>query len=236
MPSDPTAFPEACWGEGVGSEARIGVVVGMRSEAALLPDGLAVGIAAGRWAKAEALAHAMVEDGIQALISIGIAGGLDPSLAPGDVVVGSGVQTAHATYEANSVWKCRLLSAIPLSRAGIIHGLDRAATTPAEKHRLAQGGAMAVDMESGAVAKVAAAAGVPFAVLRVIADPADRALPPSALLGLDVHGDAAAWPVIKSLATRPWDLPGLIRVAVDSQKALTALRDALQIVGPTLGL
>ena len=93
-----------------------------------------------------------------------------------------------------------------------------------------------VDMESGAVAKAARAAGLPFCVIRSVADPASRALPAAALAGLDAEGNARPLAVMAGLLRRPQDLPGLIRVGLDSQRALSALRDFVQVVGPTLGM
>ncbi|WP_239988789.1 phosphorylase family protein [Paramagnetospirillum kuznetsovii] len=219
----------------MGKDARIGVIVGMKSEAALLPDGVAWGCAGAVPAKAEALARSLIEQGAHALISIGIAGGLDPALNPGDMVVGSGVQVDGGVVETDSVWKCRLLSAIPFSRSGLVHGSDTAVGGVRGKRDLFAQGAMIVDMESGAVARVAAKAGVPLAVLRAVADPAGRALPISAMAGLDAEGNPRIAAVLAGLARRPWELPGLIRVGLDSQAALSALRDALKIIGPTFG-
>lgn len=235
MPSD-HAFPEVCWGGGVGKDVQIGVIVGMRSEAALLPPGVAMGCAGAIPAKAEALARQLLDQGAKALISIGIAGGLDPALMPGDVVIGSGVLVDGAVIETDSVWKCRLLSAIPFSRSGLVYGSDCMVGGVAGKRALFQQGAMIVDMESGAVARVAAQAGIPLAVLRIVADPAARALPRSALAGLDAEGNPRIGAVLAGLARRPWELPGLIRVGLDSQAALSALRDALKIIGPTFGV
>lgn len=214
----------------------VGVIVGMKSEAALLPPGTALGCAGAIPAKAEALARMLLDRGATALISLGIAGGLDPDLKPGDMVVGSGVQVDGGVVAADPAWADRLLAAIPLSRSGLVHGSDVAVGGVAGKRALFLSGALIVDMESGAVARVAAKAGVPLAVLRVVADPACRALPRSAMAGLDEDGNPRIGAVLAGLARRPWELPGLIRVGLDSQAALSALRDALQIVGPTFGV
>ncbi len=61
----------------------------------------------------------------------------------------------------------------------------------------AASGALAIDMESAAVAEAAAEAGVPFLVLRVIADPADRAIPPVALHGVAPDGSRRPWAVLR---------------------------------------
>lgn len=235
MPSD-HAFPEACWAPGTNRPGRVGVIVGMTSEGALLPDGIPWAAAGGVTRRVTELAEKLIADGAEGLLSFGIAGGLDPALNPGDIVVGSTVQWDGQAYEADGVWKCRLLSAIPFCRSGVVAAVGRIAATPEAKRALREGGADIVDMESGAMAKVAATAGKPFAVLRAVADPAARGLPRSVFVGLGPDGTPRPWAVMGALLRRPWELPGLIRVGLDSRAALTALGDAVKVVGHSLGV
>ncbi|OAN51356.1 nucleoside phosphorylase [Paramagnetospirillum marisnigri] len=215
----------------------VGVIVGMTSEAALIPPGPKLACAGAVPARAESLAQALLDQGAHALISIGIAGGLDPALEPGAVVVGSGVHVDGAVVACDGAWASRLLSVIPFSRAGLVFGADRVIGGTEAKHRLfTDHGAVIVDMESGAVARVAARAGIPLAVLRTVADPASRSLPRAAMAALDEDGNPRIGAVLAGLARRPWELAGLIRVGLDSRAALSALRDSLKIVGPTLGV
>ena len=83
--------------------------------------------------------------------------------------------------------------------------------------------AAAVDLESGAVARIAATHGMPFAVLRAICDPAERALPPAALAALDARGVIGSWRVIASLAAQPGQLPALLALAADAAAARRSL-------------
>jgi adenosylhomocysteine nucleosidase len=216
---------------------RFGIVVGMKSEAALLPPGLSALCAGGLPHRAEALARVLADGGAEALVSLGIAGGLDPVLKPGAVVIGDGVRGPGWSEACDASWVERLRSLLPRCSSGWIWAAETAASTVSDKQRLYQdSGAVAVDLESGAVARVAAERGLPFAIIRTVADPAERGLPVSALVGLDQEGNARPLAVITALARRPGDLGGLIRVGLDSKAALSALRDALKIVGPTLGL
>lgn len=214
----------------------IAVIVGMASEAALLPPGIPVGAAGGVTRRVTELAERLLAEGAEGLLSFGIAGGLDPALKSGDLVVGRAVQWRGESLDADPAWASRLLAAIPSARAGTIAAVSRIAATPEAKQALYQGGGSVVDMESGAMAEVAAKAGKPFAVLRAVADPAGRGLPRSVFVGLAPDGSARPFAVMGALARRPWELPGLIRVGLDSRAALVALGDAVKVVGPTLGM
>lgn len=78
-------------------------------------------------------------------------------------------------------------------------------------------------MESHHAAAIAAAHGLPFAAIRAIADTAADELPPAVQDGLDEDGRTAIGPVLRSLLSRPAQLPALIRVARRSRRALDAL-------------
>ena len=84
-------------------------------------------------------------------------------------------------------------------------------------------GAVAIDLESGAVARAAAASGMPFAVLRAICDPAGRPVPPAARLGLNATGSLAVRHVLAALAVDPAQVPALLRLAADAAVARRSL-------------
>ena len=110
-------------------------------------------------------------------------------------------------------------------------GLDHIAASPAEKRRLhADTGAAVVDMESGAVAAVAEAAGVPFAVLRAICDPADRTLPPAALVALDRAGRIAWARIAMSVLVNPGQIGALAGLAREAAAARRALRSRIAAI------
>ncbi|MDT8870402.1 hypothetical protein RAA17_02250 [Komagataeibacter rhaeticus] len=88
------------------------------------------------------------------------------------------------------------------------------ATRKAELFR--QTGCVALDMESGVVAEMAAARRVPFAVMRVVCDPADRTLPPAAVVALRPDGSLAVGALARSILCNPLQIPALIRVGRDA--------------------
>ncbi len=205
----------------------------MAAEARCLPrpgdgDVPEVVCSGGDSARAAAGAARLVAQGSRALLSFGLAGGLDPALRPGTLVVAEMVIAPDGRcWEADRDWREALLAALAAEQpvAGALAGSDRVLASVADKLGLFEAtGACAVDMESHAVARVAADGGVPFAVLRVVADPAGRALPRMALDALDTSGRLRVGRVIAGLATRPWETPSLIALALDARRAFAALR------------
>jgi hypothetical protein len=89
-------------------------------------------------------------------------------------------------------------------------------------------------MESHIAARIAAVHGVPFAACRVIVDPAERTLPPAALVGLRADGTADALAVLRSLLRQPRQMFALLRVVADMRAARTALYRGRRRMGAEL--
>jgi len=85
-------------------------------------------------------------------------------------------------------------------------------------------GAAAVDMESHIAADYAAKAGLPFAALRVISDPATRALPPLAMAAIKPNGNIDLGKVLRAVARNPSALLDLVSTGIDFNRALRSLR------------
>lgn len=214
---------------------RIGLVTGMLVEEACLGPALAalpdekrpLTFCAGASAqRAFDGARALVAEGATALLSIGIAGGLDAALRPGSVILPDIIVDSDATrHRPAAEWHAAVVQELTKPAIGTLIGVSDPACSVAEKAALrARSGALAVDMESAAVAAAAAAANVPFLALRIVADPADRAIPPTALHGIAPDGNRRSLAVLARLLVRPGDLPALLRLARDSNTALKQLR------------
>ena len=225
----------------------LGIVTGLVAEAGCLrralqdwtgaetPRIFCSGCSAARAAEGAAR---LIADGVGGLLSFGIAGGLDPALEPGSLVLADVVITPDGQrIGTDSGGRDRFHAA---GRNGLrftiapITGRDRPVVSAEAKRALyAETGAAAVDMESHAVAKAAVAAGLPFVVLRAVADPAGRTLPDCALAGVDADGRTRALPVLGKLVLKPWQLPALVRLGRDTAAALAALSGVADL-GATL--
>jgi hypothetical protein len=123
---------------------------------------------------------------------------------------------------------------IPGSRHGPIIGVNAVVSHPRDKHRLhALTGAVAVDMESHLVARLAATHELAFAAVRVIIDPADRAVPPAALLAMAPGGGTDVSAMLWDILARPSQLSLLMRLAADGLAARTALIRLRRALGPS---
>ncbi|KAA5606512.1 hypothetical protein F1188_06515 [Roseospira marina] len=234
MPAAPaTSRPSAI---GVG----VGVVTGLASEAHVLAgrDGLTVLCHGPGPERATAAARALLDGGARALVSAGICGGLDPALVPGSLVVPARVVSRHAEGESwvvDPAWHAAVVAALPpvlRPNTGTLLGSDRAVASRDGKQALAaRSGAVAVDMESHAVARVAAEAGVPFLALRTVADTASDVLPPWLAGVLNRDGTPNAGMAIRRLLTGPWRVATLIALARRSAAAEAALGTAASALG-----
>jgi adenosylhomocysteine nucleosidase len=162
----------------------------------------------------------------ECLVSFGIAGALKPGLRAGDIILSTEVVDDDRRWLSSDSLGSRVSELAEEIGAleGAVLGADMALATKRDKRRAWKDtGAVAVDLESVVVARAAAALGIPFVVLRAIADPAARELPPAALLPLGDDGKPTLGPVLASVMRRPRQVPTLLTVAREARQALQAL-------------
>jgi adenosylhomocysteine nucleosidase len=177
------------------------------------------------------LNHAVMK-GCSGFISFGVAGGLSPELRPGSCVVASAILSGAAQYMTDAIWSRTLLRLIPDAVYGAIVGVSSSVAQADAKRALHRDtGALAVDMESHIVASVASAHRLPMIAIRVVTDPAERALPEVALAAVRPNGTINIAAVICALLKRPHELPALVRTAIDLNAARATLRRGVQVLG-----
>ena len=169
------------------------------------------------------------------IISFGVAGGLAPQLRPGTCVIGSAILAGSSRLLTNQIWSQKLLQSFPDAVSGMILGASAPVGDPRDKRALhVNTGAIAVDMESHVVATVGAAHGLPVAAMRVITDPAERALPASAVAAMRPNGTTNTIAMIRSVLTRPREIPALFQTALDALAARATLVRGRHLLGPVL--
>ncbi len=191
-------------------------------------------------AEAAARALAEIDPPAGAILCAGVAGGLDPALRPGDLVLATRIQHAtargghggapiaasaglgdwlHGALAAAGIEAAR---AEVLSRDVILRGAAEKATAHEES------GAVAVQMEDYVWARHAGRAGIPFGSLRAVLDPAAATLPRE-LLDWDPAGPPPA-AVAAAVARRPALVVALLRLAPQRRAATRALDRALEAI------
>lgn len=226
----------------------LGIVVALEREARVVRGALhATGLVHGaRLAvsgigphRARQAALALVGEGATSLVVIGLAGALIDAIAAGDLllpsrvcsddgaVIGGGAPHAAALIE-------RLGHVAPV-HTGLLTSVSKPAGNRAAKRALAlASGAVAVDMESAAVAGVASAAGLPWTVLRAVSDAVARTLPHCALQAVDNVGQVRPAVLAAGLLRRPWEIGALISLGRDVRTAQQVLALASAAVLPVL--
>ncbi len=163
------------------------------------------------------------------VISWGLCGGLDPKLRPGALILGAEVVSNRGAVSTDEAVTASLAGRLAGAGARVVverlAASDAPVVTAAAKADLRRATeAAAVDMESLIAGRYALKQRAPFAILRAVADPAERDLPPLALRALNSHGAIDAHAVIRELIRAPVQLAGLGTLAADSRAAFQALK------------
>jgi hopanoid-associated phosphorylase len=206
------------------------IVTGLVQEARIAAGpGMAVVCSASDPQQLRALLTVFDPATIRGVVSFGVAGGLDPSLKSGDVVVATEVVAGDARWLAGVSLSEEQIASVALGRRRVVRGglagVEEVVVAQACKAALRHTtGAAAVDMESHIAAAYATEAGLPFAALRVISDPATRALPALARSAIKPNGEVDLAMILRGLVRNPRTLRALVSSGIDFSRALKSLR------------
>jgi adenosylhomocysteine nucleosidase len=155
------------------------------------------------------------------VLVVGVAGGIGPTTAIGDLVVPEVVLDGATGAEH------RPASIDGFTNRGTLHTADELIVEPPRIAALVDRGVVALDMETAAVASVCERRGIPWSVLRGISDHADAELIDPAILGLmGPEGEARPGAVARYVATHPHRLAHLARLSKGLHAATAASSDA----------
>ena len=179
-------------------------------------------------------ANTLANNGCKILISFGFAGALDPQLSAGDVVLPNSVvdakgnifttdQDLHKKLSSHLSNKLKITVGRLFSSETIIWDAD-------EKQRLFKlYNTQIVDMESLGVAQAATENDCYFLIVRAISDTANQSLPQKSLKSLNLNNDIRIMNILLDLAQNLDELPSLFRLARNSRKAQTSLRNVAKL-------
>jgi nucleoside phosphorylase len=180
---------------------------------------------------AEGLRAALRERPVAALVVVGVAGALTSDLSAGDVVVAREILVDGAPPRPTDPLLLAHAVRLPGLRAASLVSAPRLVADPDAKADLAlrwRRTPATVDLESAALAEVAAEAGLPLAILRAVSDAADEALPRSLLAAERPGGSIDRGRLVARTVLRPWHVPGLLALRRRVRLCATALVPATE--------
>jgi adenosylhomocysteine nucleosidase len=143
--------------------------------------------------------------------SAGFAGGLEPRMKIGDIIVPRRVVNAGDGSSVDTG-----------TGEGVLVSFG-AVASPEQKAKLGNSfAAQAVDMEAAAVAQAAEARGVRFAAVKAISDESSFALPPMDKF-VAPEGGFRTWKFAAHVLLRPWTYKSVVLLARNSKRASRAL-------------
>jgi adenosylhomocysteine nucleosidase len=173
-------------------------------------------------------AELAVLKGATKLMSWGCAAALSPDLKMGDLVLADSLMSVDGfEMPVNATWhqhaKMVLGSEVAAYKGALIASKEIVATAQAKQALFEKTGAIALDMESGAIAQVAQHYALPFLAIRAIADPSTMDLPHAVLKALNENGEVEITKIIASLVFNPKEIPHLIQLGQYFQLAKKTL-------------
>jgi len=178
---------------------------------------------------AEAAAELLIAEGATRLISWGCAAALSAALKPGDLILADKlIDAGNSEIAVTADWldhtKKSLADVVAVQSGHLAESLNLVSTGKDKRQLHANTGAVAVDMESSAVAKAARQKSLPFLAIRAIADPVTMDLPRAIGYSLNGQGDVMMGKLLLFLFLHPTELPGLIKLGLHFNAAKKTLK------------
>lgn len=189
---------------------------------------------------AKAAQYLLYQD-IQGLISWGTAGALSAQLKSGDLVLPDIVQATNGKrYQADNTWLDQLQSALDMvsikAHRGLLVETNSVLNSRLEKSTLSAkaSGAIAADMETAAIMKIARENGIPAIAIRSIVDQIDDQLPAEILRHTDQFGTPRILNILREIIRKPQLLTHLIRLSGAMRAATRTLQSVAAGTNETL--
>ena len=190
---------------------------------------------------ARSAAEYLIAQGATKLISWGCAAALSEILKPGDLILANVlISTEESKAQVLNVcvnWHQQttelLASVVKVNSGGLADSKIIVSSSEDKKKIHSNTNAVALDMESIAIADIANQHALPFLAIRVIADPVEMSLPLAITHSLNQQGDVVLSKLIGYLVLHPRELPGLIRLGLYfrlATKTLTLIAQHLDVI------
>lgn len=190
-------------------------------------------------ARAQAAGQMLLQQGATALVSWGSAAALANHIEPGSLILPETIIAANGVrFTADADWHTRLYSRLHTHfttyTQALVESPDVVCSVVAKRLLCERTSAVAVDMESAALAALAQEAKVPFMAIRVVADTAEMAVPPRLveIMNSDVRFQQLR--LAGAVMLHPADWPTIARLAWGFRAAQTTLAGVAKYAGDTL--
>lgn len=228
-----------------GGVKRIGFITALASEArtlraafgaeAVTTHGVLIVVAGIGAVAAARAATAGMSAGASALVSWGYAGGLAPNLTCGTLVVADRIIcTDGSVFGTDERWREALTACIlgqqSVRCASLLSSSTVLVDEACKSRKFRDTGAVAVDMESAAVAQVAWDWGVPFLAVRAVVDTARDTLPRAIIDAIGPEGKLRWGRLCRDVVRSPRTVQQLLHLGVSYRAARQALT-AAAVVG-----
>ncbi len=180
-------------------------------------------------------AELLVAKGVGRLTSWGCAAALSASLKPGDLVLADKlIDSGNIEMAVNPDWhgdtKNKLAKFMVIHSGALAESISIVSSSTDKKQLHSITGAVALDMESIAIAKVARQHVLPFIAIRAIVDPVMMNLPLAINYSLNNSGDIMLGKLLLYLLLHPAELPGLIQLGLHFYAAKKSLKLAASLL------
>ena len=174
----------------------------------------------------------LISQGATKIISWGCAAALSETLKPGDLMLANELISTEESIaiplKMNANWhlhtKELLTPFVKVHSGCLVESKSIVSSSEHKKQIHINTNAIALDMESIAIAKVANRHTFPFLAIRVIADPVEMNLPLAIYKSLNEQGEVSLSKLLLYLANHPAELPGLIRLGLHFKSATKTLK------------
>lgn len=187
-------------------------------------------------AGARAAGEQLLKKGATALLSWGVAAALDRELAAGSLLAPETIIDVDLhRYSADPHWHrnvCeRLAIRFVVHTEPLAESLAVLSTPMQKRSVLLHTGAIAADMESAALARLAREAEIPFVAIRAVSDTAATRVPHWLGAAIDSAGRLSTLDVLTQIARRPAEWAAVSRLAAGFWAARATLKGVAREVG-----
>ncbi len=174
-------------------------------------------------------AQILIKKDVRALVSWGTAGALTENIHAGDLLLADGVVSNDENkYSFDTEWNKRIAdelcnTSLKIRHGMIAHAQQVLATAEDKKNLHSKTNALAVDMESFAIAQLANKTTLPCISVRAIVDEASQCIPEAVIKNTDIFGRPALFPLFSSLIRQPSLIAELIKLGASMRAATKTL-------------